>query len=69
MSMDGRGRWSDNIFIERLWRSTKYECIYLNDFNAVAQCRQGLNSYYNFYNNKRPHQSLGGVPPSWIYFK
>ena len=69
MSMDGRGRWADNIFIERLWRSTKYECIYLNDFNAVTECRQGLDSYYSFYNSKRPHQSLGGVPPSWIYFK
>ncbi len=69
MSMDGRGRWSDNIFIERLWRSTKYECIYLNDFSAVTQCRQGLDNYYNFYNSKRPHQSLGGVPPAWIYFK
>jgi putative transposase len=69
MSMDGRGRWADNIFIERLWRSTKYECIYLNDFNTVGQCRQGIGSYYSFYNGKRPHQSLGGVPPAWIYFK
>jgi putative transposase len=68
ISMDGRGRWSDNIFIERLWRTVKYDCIYLNDFKLVSECRQILRDYFVFYNTKRPHQSLGGVPPAWIYY-
>ena len=67
ISMDGRGRWADNIFIERLWRTVKYDCIYLNDFTLVNECRQILTEYFVFYNTKRPHQSLGGVPPAWIY--
>ena len=67
ISMDGRGRWSDNIFIERLWRTIKYDCIYLNDFELVNECRQILRDYLIFYNTKRPHQSLNGVPPAWVY--
>jgi len=67
ISMDGRERWADNIFIERLWRTVKYEYLYLNDFTQVKECRQGLGDYFNFYNNKRPHQSLNGMPPAWIY--
>lgn len=68
ISMDGRGRWADNIFIERLWRTVKYDCIYLNEFAAVNECRNILRPYFEFYNTKRPHQSLGGVPPAWIYY-
>jgi Transposase and inactivated derivatives len=69
ISMDGRGRWADNIFIERLWRSVKYECIYLNDFKTVINCRQGLSKYFDFYNTKRPHQSLNGLTPATVYFR
>jgi putative transposase len=69
VSMDGRGRWADNIFIERLWRTVKYECIYLNDFLNIAEIRVILTKYFVFYNTKRPHQSLGGLPPAQIYFK
>lgn len=69
ISMDGRGRWADNIFIERLWRTVKYDCIYLNEFTLVSECRQILRDYFKFYNTKRPHHSLGGVPPAWIYYK
>jgi putative transposase len=67
ISMDGRGRWADNIFIERLWRTIKYECIYLNDFNTVKECINILKEYIKFYNEKRPHQSLGGRTPFEIY--
>ena len=67
ISMDGRGRWADNIFIERLWRTIKYECIYLNDFNTVKECVNILKEYIKFYNEKRPHQSLGGRTPFEIY--
>ena len=65
--MDGRGRWSDNIFIERLWRSVKYECIYLNDFNGVHDIRESLDKYFAFYDTKRPHQSLNGLTPHMVY--
>jgi putative transposase len=67
ISMDGRGRWADNIFIERLWRTVKYECIYLNDFALVEECRQILSKFFIFYNTKRPHQSLNGKPPVSVY--
>jgi putative transposase len=69
ISMDGRGRWSDNIFIERLWRTVKYECVYLNDFASVSEIRDTLARYFIFYNSKRPHQSLGGRTPQMIYCK
>ena len=68
ISMDGRGRWADNIFIERLWRTIKYDCIYLNYFELVSECRALLKNYLEFYNTKRPHQSLGGIPPAWVYY-
>jgi putative transposase len=67
ISMDGRGRWADNIFIERLWRTVKYECIYLSDFSNIIECRDVLYKFFDFYNNKRPHQSLSGKPPVQIY--
>jgi putative transposase len=67
ISMDGRGRWADNIFIERLWRTVKYECIYLNDFANVTEIRDALYKYFIFYNTKRPHQSLNGRTPQMIY--
>lgn len=67
ISMDGKGRWADNIFVERLWRSTKYECVYLQEWENVAAIRDGLRQYYQFYNEERPHQSLGGLTPGEVH--
>lgn len=67
ISMDGRGRALDNIFVERLWRSLKYECIYLQEWETVKELRQGLVNYFRFYNHERPHQGLGGVTPASVY--
>lgn len=69
ISMDGRGRALDNIFIERLWRSLKYEEVYLKDYNTVSEARDGISNYFKFYNNKRPHQSLGYRIPWEVYFQ
>jgi putative transposase len=69
ISMDGRGRCMDNIFTERLWRTVKYENIYLHDYHTPSEVKQGLTDYFNFYNTKRPHQSLGYKTPEEIYFK
>lgn len=68
VSMDGRGRALDNVFIERLWRSVKYECLYLHGFDTVAELRQGLIDYFHFYNYERFHQSLGNRTPAEVYF-
>jgi putative transposase len=68
ISMDGRGRVFDNIFVERLWRSLKYEDIYLRDYGSVKEARDGVTSYFNFYNNERPHQSLNYRVPKDVYF-
>jgi len=67
ISMDGRGRAIDNIFTERLWRSVKYEEVYLNDYLTPKQARQGLRTYLHFYNHHRPHQSLGYLTPAEVY--
>lgn len=69
ISMDGKGRAIDNVFIERLWRSTKYEDVYLNDYECPHSAFTGLTQYYKFYNNVRPHQALGYKTPSEIYFE
>lgn len=68
ISMDGRGRCMDNIFTERLWRTVKYENIYLNDYADIDEAGQGLNEYFKFYNEKRRHQSLDYKTPAQIYF-
>lgn len=68
ISMDGRGRALDNIFIERLWRTVKYEDIYLQDYETVPLLYNGLDSYFRFYNEERPHQSLGYATPAEVYF-
>ena len=65
--MDGKGRALDNIFVERLWRSVKYECVYLQEWQTVREARQGLKNYFEFYNNERPHQSLNGQTPRSVY--
>jgi len=59
-SMDGRGAWRDNIFVERLWRSVKYEEVYLHAYESVSMARAGLTRYFQFNNSRRPHSSLGG---------
>ena len=69
ISMDGRGRALDNIFIERLWRSVKYECIYLNAFENGARLYYGLDEYFRFYNTERKHQSLDNQTPDSVYKK
>ena len=66
--MDGRGRFFDNIFIERLWRTVKYEHIYLMDYTLVAELAAGLTTYFSFYNHERFHQSLGYRTPMAVYF-
>jgi len=68
ISMDGRGSWRDNVFVERLWRSVKYEEVYLRAYDSVAQARSSLGSYLGFYNRKRPHSSLDGRTPDQVYF-
>ena len=68
ISMDGRGRVFDNIFTERLWRSVKYEDVYLKDYEAVDEARQGLAAYFRFYNTDRPHQALGYRTPADVHF-
>ena len=67
ISMDGRGRAMDNIFTERLWRSLKYEEVYLHDYETPRQARQGLSTYLHHYNYARPHQALGYLTPSDLY--
>lgn len=68
ISMDGRGRATDNIMIERLWRTVKYDDIYLRDYETVEELITGLRIFFDDYNNERPHSSLGGKTPAQIYF-
>jgi putative transposase len=67
-SMDGKGRWVDNVFVERLWKSVKYEEVYLHAYDSVTQARRGLERYFRFYNQRRPHSSLDGKTPDQVYF-
>lgn len=67
ISMDGKGRWVDNVLIERLWRSVKYEDVYIKDYSTVVALRCGLRAYFEFYNNERPHDSLNKCTPSEWY--
>jgi putative transposase len=67
ISMDGRGRCMDNIFIERLWRSLKYEEVYLKDYESVTEARSGIEKYLRFYNHERLHQSLDYQTPAAVY--
>ena len=67
ISMDGKGRALDNIFVERLWRSVKYEAVYLNQWETVQEARHGLRQYFDFYNHQRLHQSLGYRTPWTVY--
>lgn len=67
ISMDGRGRALDNVFVERLWRTVKYEEIHLKDYAGGTDCREGLTSYFRFYDHERPHQALGNRTPWEVY--
>ena len=67
ISMDGKGRFLDNIFIERLWRSLKYEEVYIKAYGSVAEARQGIGGWLGFYNEKRPHQALGYRTPRVVH--
>jgi putative transposase len=68
ISMDGKGAWRDNVFVERLWRSVKYEEVYLKAYDTVAQARSSLGRYLDFYNRLRPHSSLDRRTPDEAYF-
>ena len=68
ISMDGKGSWRDNVFVERLWRSVKYEEVYLHAYDSVSDARTGLERYFQFYNVRRPHSSLDGRTPDQVYF-
>lgn len=67
--MDGKGRAMDNIMVERLWRSVKYEEVYTKEYSSVTELVQALKEYFCFYNNERPHQSLGDKTPFEVYSK
>ena len=67
ISMDGKGRWMDNVFIERLWRSLKYECVYLSEFATGSQARTGIGGWMDFYDRCRPHSSLNDRTPDEAY--
>ena len=67
ISMDGKGRWIDNRMIERLWRSLKYECIYLNAFETGSEARTGIGKWLAYYNTKRPHSTHGILTPDEAY--
>ncbi len=69
ISLDGKGRWRDNVFVERLWRSVKYEEVYLNAYDTVSAARAGLTRYFGFYNTRRPHQALDRRTPDAVYFE
>ena len=68
ISMDGKGCWRDNVFVERLWKSVKYEEVYLKAYDSVLAAKMNLGTYFDFYNTRRPHQSLDGKTPDEIYF-
>jgi putative transposase len=68
ISMDGKGAWRDNVFVERLWRSIKYEEVYLHAYDSVSAARASVGRYFDFYNRRRPHASLDGATPDQVYF-
>ena len=67
ISMDGRGRWMDNVFIERLWRSLKYECVFMNAFETGSETRAGIGRWIGYYNADRPHSTFDGRTPDEAY--
>jgi len=69
ISMDGKGSWRDNVFVERLWKTVKYEEVYLKAYDSVADAKAHLATYLRFYNERRPHRSLDGNTPDATYFE
>jgi putative transposase len=69
ISMDGKGRWRDNLFVERLWKSVKYEAVYLHAYDTVSAARAGLARYFAFFNARRPHTALDHRTPDAVYFQ
>ena len=69
ISMDGKGRWRDNVFVERLWKSVKYEEVYLRAYESVSAARANLARYFQFYNTRRPHSALDRRTPDAVYFE
>lgn len=69
ISMDGKGRWRDNVFVERLWKSVKYEEVYLRAYDTVSDARTGLARYFQFHNIRRPHTALDRRTPDAVYFE
>jgi putative transposase len=68
LSMDGKGSWHDNLFIDRLWKSVKYEGVYLHGYDSVTEAQRGLACYFTFYNQGRPDTALDGQTPDMVYF-
>ena len=68
ISMDGRGRWHDNVLMERFWRTIKYENIYLHNFQSGLEARKCIGEWMDFYNRVRPHSHIGGLTPDQLYF-
>ena len=68
ISMDGKGCWRDNVFVERLWKSVKYEEVYLHAYDSVSDAKRGLEKYFKFYNQNRPHTALDDKTPDEFYF-
>ena len=68
ISMDGKGCWRDNVFVERLWKSVKYEEVYLRTYDSVSHAKQSIGQYFAFYNTRRPHSSLDRKTPDQVYF-
>jgi putative transposase len=66
--MDGKGRWRDNVFVERIWKSIKYEEVYLYAYASVSEARTSIGRYLEFYNSIRPHSSLKALTPDQVYF-
>ena len=69
ISMDGKGRWMDNVMIERLWRSVKQECVYLQEFDSIKELKKSLKNWFEFYNHERPHATFDGRKPSDVYYR
>ena len=69
ISMDGKGCWRDNVFVERLWKSVKYEEVYLHAYDSVSEAKRGLEKYFTFYNQRRPHTALDDKTPDEFYFR
>ena len=67
ISMDGKGRWVDNVMIERLWRSVKQECVYLQEFDSIKELKNALQNWFGFYNEERPHATFDGRKPNDVY--